>query len=114
MDAEMDMDMPGLEELEWMESNGLIPEEEEETYFDDPNAGFFPTPGDSPPPQDAAALPAKPAGMHHPPSLDHSPSSRFVSAADGIDQLRWKSRYRKVVRSGLPLRRRWSRRGASG
>ncbi|TVU47638.1 hypothetical protein EJB05_07244 [Eragrostis curvula] len=61
MEADMDMDMPDPEELEWMESHGFLPEEEE-AYFDDPEADFFPPPGDSPQPQEAAAPPAKPAG----------------------------------------------------
>ncbi|XP_047096259.1 chromosome transmission fidelity protein 18 homolog [Lolium rigidum] len=62
---EVDMDMPDPEELEWMESNGLLPEEEEYAYFDDPEEGFLPAaavaskPQD--PPQVAAASPAKPA-----------------------------------------------------
>ncbi|GJN08363.1 hypothetical protein PR202_ga26274 [Eleusine coracana subsp. coracana] len=59
MEVDMDMDMPDLEELEWMESHSFLPEEEEEAYFDDPEAGFFPLPGDSPQPQEAAAPPAK-------------------------------------------------------
>ena len=59
---EMDMEMPDPDELEWMESHSLVPEEEEDAYFDDPDEGFVPPPGDSdqpcdsPQPQDSAAL----------------------------------------------------------
>ena len=61
---DMDMDMPDPEELEWMESHSLLPEEEEEAFFDDPEAGLIPLPGDSPQLQEAAAPPAPPAGTH--------------------------------------------------
>lgn len=55
------MEMPDPDELEWMESHGLVPEEEEDAYFDDPDEGFVLPPGDSdqpcdPQPQDSAAL----------------------------------------------------------
>ena len=67
------MDMPDLEELEWMESHGLLPEEEEYAYFDDPEQGFLPAAGVASkphaPPQETAAAPAKPAGTHHSPYL---------------------------------------------
>ncbi|XBH56961.1 hypothetical protein VPH35_078664 [Triticum aestivum] len=60
-----DMEMPDPEELEWMESNGLLPEEEEYAYFDDPDEGFLPAAGDAckphDPPQETATSPAKPA-----------------------------------------------------
>ncbi|VAI07444.1 unnamed protein product [Triticum turgidum subsp. durum] len=60
-----DMEMPDPEELEWMESNGLLPEEEEYAYFDDPAEGFLPAAGDAckppAPPQETATSPAKPA-----------------------------------------------------
>jgi chromosome transmission fidelity protein 18 len=65
---EADMDMPDPEELEWMESHGLLPEEEEEyAYFDDPeDEGFLPAAAgaDQPrrSPQETTAAPAKPAG----------------------------------------------------
>uniref|UniRef100_A0A0D9Z526 AAA+ ATPase domain-containing protein n=1 Tax=Oryza glumipatula TaxID=40148 RepID=A0A0D9Z526_9ORYZ len=64
---EADMDMPDPEELEWMESHGLLPEEEEEyAYFDDPeDEGFLPAAAgaDQPrrSPQETTAAPAKPA-----------------------------------------------------
>jgi chromosome transmission fidelity protein 18 len=57
---DMDMEMPDPDELEWMESHGLVPEEED-TYFDDPDEGFVLAPGDSdqpcnsPQPQESAA-----------------------------------------------------------
>uniref|UniRef100_A0A453IFM4 AAA+ ATPase domain-containing protein n=1 Tax=Aegilops tauschii subsp. strangulata TaxID=200361 RepID=A0A453IFM4_AEGTS len=60
-----DMEMPDPEELEWMESNGLLPEEEEYAYFDDPDEGFLPAAGDAckphDPPQETPTSPAKPA-----------------------------------------------------
>uniref|UniRef100_A0A0E0NSV1 AAA+ ATPase domain-containing protein n=1 Tax=Oryza rufipogon TaxID=4529 RepID=A0A0E0NSV1_ORYRU len=64
---EADMDMPDPEELEWMESHGLLPEEEEEyAYFDDPeDEGFLPAAAgaDQPrrSPQETTAAPSKPA-----------------------------------------------------
>ncbi|XP_062210694.1 uncharacterized protein LOC133912120 [Phragmites australis] len=67
MEADMDMEMPDPEELEWMESHGLLPEEEEDVYFDDPDESFLPVagnsgqPSDSPQPQEITASPAKPA-----------------------------------------------------
>lgn len=68
-----DMEMPDPEELEWMESNGLLPEEEEYAYFDDPDEGFLPAASDAckphGPPQETATSPAKPAGTRHSPSL---------------------------------------------
>ncbi|WVZ56370.1 hypothetical protein U9M48_006915 [Paspalum notatum var. saurae] len=48
---DMDMEMPDPDELEWMESHGLLPEEEEDAYFDD--EGFVPPPGDSDQPRDS-------------------------------------------------------------
>ena len=69
---DMDMEMPDPDELEWMESHSLVPEEEEDAYFDDPDEGFVPPPGDSdqpcdsPQPQDSAALRAS---MQFTPSL---------------------------------------------
>ncbi|KAL6644788.1 hypothetical protein ACP70R_016396 [Stipagrostis hirtigluma subsp. patula] len=54
MEADMDMDMPDPEELEWMESHGLPPEEEEYAYFDDPDEGFLPAAGDSEQPRDSS------------------------------------------------------------
>ncbi|CAL4930272.1 unnamed protein product [Urochloa decumbens] len=54
---EMDMDMPDPDELEWMESHGLPPEEEEDVYFDDPGEGFVPSPGDSDQPRDFSKPP---------------------------------------------------------
>ncbi|CAN6295659.1 unnamed protein product [Urochloa humidicola] len=53
---EMDMDMPDPDELEWMESHGLPPEEED-FYFDDPGEGFNPPPGDSDQPRDSSKPP---------------------------------------------------------
>ncbi|CAN6284819.1 unnamed protein product [Urochloa humidicola] len=53
---EMDMDMPDPDELEWMESHGLPPEEED-FYFDDPGEGFVPPPGDSDQPRDSSKPP---------------------------------------------------------
>ncbi|KAF8718808.1 hypothetical protein HU200_025114 [Digitaria exilis] len=50
---EMDMEMPDPDELEWMESHGLLPEEEEDLYIDDPDEGFVPPPGDSDQPRDS-------------------------------------------------------------
>ncbi|CAL4921905.1 unnamed protein product [Urochloa decumbens] len=73
---DMDMDMPDPDELEWMESHGLPPEEEEDIYFDDPGEGFVPAPGDSDQPRDSskppepAATPANEAsegGLKRPP-----------------------------------------------
>ena len=63
--------MPDPDELEWMESHGLLPEEEEYAYFDDPEEGFLPAAGVKPrdPPQETFASPAKPSGTHHSPSL---------------------------------------------
>ncbi|KAE8799049.1 Chromosome transmission fidelity 18-like protein [Hordeum vulgare] len=59
------MEMPDPEELEWMESNGLLPEEEEYAYFDDPDEGFLPAATDAckppAPPQETTTSPAKPA-----------------------------------------------------
>jgi chromosome transmission fidelity protein 18 len=86
---EVDMDMPDPEELEWMESNGLLPEEEEYAYFDDPEEGFLPAaavaskPQD--PPQVAAASPAKPAGTHHSPS--RQATNLGLDYADSVDQI---------------------------
>uniref|UniRef100_A0A0E0KBM9 AAA+ ATPase domain-containing protein n=1 Tax=Oryza punctata TaxID=4537 RepID=A0A0E0KBM9_ORYPU len=65
---EADMDMPDPQELEWMESHGFLPEEEEEyAYFDDPeDEGFLPAAAgaDQPrvSPQETTAALAKPAG----------------------------------------------------
>lgn len=53
----MDMEMPDPEELEWMESHGLLPEEEEDVYFDDPDEAFVPPPGDSDKPRDSSQPP---------------------------------------------------------
>ncbi|KQK22437.1 chromosome transmission fidelity protein 18 homolog [Brachypodium distachyon] len=68
-----DMEMPDPEELEWMESHGLLPEEEEDTYFDDPDEGFLPAADDASkprdPPQEAAVSPAKPAEEVSEPNL---------------------------------------------
>ncbi|KAK3147725.1 hypothetical protein QOZ80_3BG0285980 [Eleusine coracana subsp. coracana] len=96
MEADMDMDMPDPEELEWMESHSLLPEEEEEAYFDDPEAGFFPLPGDSPQPQEAAAPPVKPAvevsegGQKRPPPpppLEQERSKRInLEREDSVDE----------------------------
>ncbi|GJN08361.1 hypothetical protein PR202_ga26272 [Eleusine coracana subsp. coracana] len=96
MEVDMDMDMPDLEELEWMESHSFLPEEEEEAYFDDPEAGFFPLPGDSPQPQEAAAPPAKHAvevsegGQKRPPPpppLDQERSKRInLEREDSVDE----------------------------
>uniref|UniRef100_A0A0D9VS94 AAA+ ATPase domain-containing protein n=1 Tax=Leersia perrieri TaxID=77586 RepID=A0A0D9VS94_9ORYZ len=64
---EADMDMPDLEELEWMESHGLPEEEEDEyAYFDDPeDERLTPAGGgvDQPrvPQQETTVAPAKPA-----------------------------------------------------
>ncbi|KAL6907517.1 hypothetical protein ACP4OV_002556 [Aristida adscensionis] len=60
MDADMDMDMPDPEELEWMESHGLVPEEEEYAYFDDPDEGFPPAAGGSEQPRDSSEATAAP------------------------------------------------------
>uniref|UniRef100_K4A5L2 AAA+ ATPase domain-containing protein n=1 Tax=Setaria italica TaxID=4555 RepID=K4A5L2_SETIT len=54
---DMDMDMPDPDELEWMESHGLLPEEEEDVYFDDPDEGFVPPHGDSDQPRDSSQPP---------------------------------------------------------
>ncbi|KAL6648399.1 hypothetical protein ACP70R_012623 [Stipagrostis hirtigluma subsp. patula] len=54
MEADMDMDMPDPEELEWMESHGLPPEEEEYAYFDDPGEGYLPAAGDFEEPRDSS------------------------------------------------------------
>ncbi|NP_001339270.1 uncharacterized protein [Zea mays] len=71
---DMDMEMPDPDELEWMESHGLVPEEED-AYFDDPDEGFVLAPGDSdqpcnsPQPQESAAPRANeaPGGLKRPP-----------------------------------------------
>ncbi|KAG8096656.1 hypothetical protein GUJ93_ZPchr0013g37500 [Zizania palustris] len=65
MEADMDMEMPDPEELEWMESHGFPPEEEEEdAYFDDPDdEGFVPAAAGvvqpRVPPQETAVSPTK-------------------------------------------------------
>jgi chromosome transmission fidelity protein 18 len=77
---EMDMDMPDPDELEWMESHSLLPEEEEDIYFDDPDEGFVPPTGDLDQPRDSSH-PSEPAplraSMHHSPSLYISTRSRL-------------------------------------
>ncbi|CAM0872425.1 unnamed protein product [Alopecurus aequalis] len=100
MDA--DMDMPDPEELEWMESHGLLPEEEEYAYFDDPEPGFLPAAGVASkphdPPQETAASPAKPseevseANLKRPPpppppeQEEEGNKRRNVSLEDSVDE----------------------------
>jgi chromosome transmission fidelity protein 18 len=88
---EVDMDMPDPEELEWMESHGLLPEEEEYAYFDDPEEGSPPAaaaaskPRD--PPEVAAPSPAKPQGTHRSPARRITNLALDCLDADSVDQI---------------------------
>lgn len=117
---EMDMEMPNPDELEWMESHGLVPEEEEEAYFDDPDEGVVLPAGDSDQPCDSpqqqeSAAPR--ASMQCASSLYIRTYPSIVCIANEIGQTRAKMK-RRAVWSGLRLRHRRSRmrkrRGASG
>ena len=96
---EMDMEMPDPEELEWMESHGLLPEEEEDVYFDDPDEAFVPPPGDSDKPRDSSQPPepaAPRASMQHSPSLYTATLALHCFDCDGIYQMHVKVKLRKA------------------
>lgn len=94
------MEMPDPDELEWMESHGLLPEEEEDLYIDDPDEGFVPPPADSDQPRDSQQPqePAAPrASMQHSTFLYIATLALDCSDCEGIDQMHAKMKPRKAV-----------------